>query len=77
MAEDVKSGIYIEFEGPGLVQFQHSYLGQVHPLQIIAACEWLLIENKQTMINALMNPKQKEQVESKILVPSDKLVTPS
>ena len=67
MDED-KHGIIIQFEKEDSSLFSHRYVGKVNPLQVIAACEFLILENKQELVQFIEQQKY-SQAQGQILKP--------
>jgi len=75
----VKSAVYLEFLNANDVRFDVQYLGQVHPLQVIAACELLLVQQKRQLLEIIEQTAQsvvEEQNKNKILTPKPKFIMP-
>ena len=76
--EKEESGISIKFLENGSVLFEHRYIGEVHPIQVIAVCEYLILESKQKIVDFMQRVKTQEMEKPpKIFVPESKLTKPS
>jgi hypothetical protein len=69
--DEVKSGIYIEFQDPNDVRFDVQYLGQVHPGQVIYACRMLQVLQESNLLGNIIKQQMDEAEKSK-----NKIVTP-
>lgn len=79
MTEDkeIKSAILIEFDAPNDVRFVPHWMGQVHPGQVIYACEMLITLAKQQILNASIEEQvRQQQNKQKIVTPKTQFIMP-
>ena len=58
--QPVQSAMMIKFLAPNDIRFDVEYLGHVHPLQVIAVCEFLITQQKSNLLNAIAEEADKE-----------------